>query len=608
MNTKSSLRIGTAALALSGVILVGCHADNGPPPPPPIAVPPAPPAGTGLVYTDQGKDWADADRVAFYSGGQGSEIMPLSWIKALKLLNGTPFLAGNLGRYGYLPNPASPAGLPIGFTAAPAGAPSSPGAPPGVEQFGMTCAACHTREIDVAGRPYRIDGGPGIVDFQPFLADLDASMKNVRDNPAAFKEFAHVVLGAGDKPASEAKLKSDVKKWLEPYDALIQAALPSPAWGPSRLDAVGMIFDRLTGLDLGDPKHDYLIRENLKRADAPTRYPFLWNAAIQDQTQWPGFASNGTDILGLARNLGEVYGVFGTFHPKKNDIHLFFGANYIKNNSADFSGLGNLENLIKKLGPPKWPWTLDQTLVAAGKAVYEGEGGCFSCHAVPPNVPAGAIKNTWKTPITPLEEIGTDTREQDILKWTAKSGVLEGAGIPIAMDPLKPVDTSINILSVSVLGSILQYKLPLTQGLIVQPSGAKGKAAKSADQSVFTPEEADLKQAFHTEATSSKPPPGYESRVLQGVWAAAPYLHNGSVPSLAELLKPPAERVASFKIGPAYDIDNVGLAAVQTKFDYVLNTTGCDHLDSGNSRCGHDFGTHLSPENKRALLEYLKSL
>jgi hypothetical protein len=80
------------------------------------------------------------------------------------------------------------------------------------------------------------------------------------------------------------------------------------------------------------------------------------------------------------------------------------------------------------------------------------------------------------------------------------------------------------------------------------------------------------------------------------------------VPSLAELLKPAAERTVSFKIGPAYDIDNVGLAAEQTKFNYVLTTTGCNDLNTGNSRCGHEYGTWLSPAEKRALLEYLKSL
>jgi hypothetical protein len=69
-----------------------------------------------------------------------------------------------------------------------------------------------------------------------------------------------------------------------------------------------MIFNRLTGLDLGPPPN-YIIASNIKRADAPVRYPFLWNAPVQDQTQWPGFADNGNDILGLARNLGEVHGI-----------------------------------------------------------------------------------------------------------------------------------------------------------------------------------------------------------------------------------------------------------------------------------------------------------
>ena len=96
--------------------------------------------------------------------------------------------------------------------------------------------------------------------------------------------------------------------------------------------------------------------------------------------------------------------------------------------------------------------------------------------------------------------------------------------------------------------------------------------------------------------------------MLQGIWAAAPYLHNGSVPSLNELLKPATERVAAFKLGPAYDIATVGLAADQTRFDYTLETTDCTDINSGSSRCGHEYGTGLSPSEKAALLEYLKSL
>jgi hypothetical protein len=114
----------------------------------------------------------------------------------------------------------------------------------------------------------------------------------------------------------------------------------------------------------------------------------------------------------------------------------------------------------------------------------------------------------------------------------------------------------------------------------------------------------DLKGAFNM----TPAPHAYESRVLEGIWAAAPYLHNGSVPTLADLLKPASERPSTFPIGPAYDPEKVGLAAQQTMFNYTLKTTDCSDRNSGNSRCGHEFGTQLLPAEKRALLEYLKVL
>src|SRR5450631_1299574 len=112
-------------------------------------------------------------------------------------------------------------------------------------------------------------------------------------------------------------------------------------------------------------------------------------------------------------------------------------------------------------------------------------------------------------------------------------------------------------------------------------------------------------------AAPAAPPPSkgsYEARVMQGIWAAASYLHNGSVPTLAELLKPAAERVKQFKIGPAYDNVNIGLAVEQTQFDATITTTDCGDLNSGNSHCGHEFGTQLPDAEKKALLEYLKTL
>ncbi|MFY9655369.1 MAG: hypothetical protein WAK01_02100, partial [Methylocystis sp.] len=129
---------------------------------------------------------------------------------------------------------------------------------------------------------------------------------------------------------------------------------------------------------------------------------------------------------------------------------------------------------------------------------------------------------------------------------------------------------------------------------------------RTNDTAAFTSSAAS---AFPSEETGKAArASAYEARVLQGVWAAAPYLHNGSVPTLAELLKPAAERVSEFKVGPRYDIDALGLAVEQTKFDFVYKTTDCSARDSGESRCGHEFGTKLSPEEKKALLEYLKAL
>jgi hypothetical protein len=99
-------------------------------------------------------------------------------------------------------------------------------------------------------------------------------------------------------------------------------------------------------------------------------------------------------------------------------------------------------------------------------------------------------------------------------------------------------------------------------------------------------------------------PDYYKARPLSGVWASAPYLHNGSVPSLAELLTPPGERVASFYVGSReLDPVTVGLDTSAGKRSSLFDTRL-----PGNSNAGHDFGTTLSAQDKRDLLEYLKSL
>jgi mono/diheme cytochrome c family protein len=100
---------------------------------------------------------------------------------------------------------------------------------------------------------------------------------------------------------------------------------------------------------------------------------------------------------------------------------------------------------------------------------------------------------------------------------------------------------------------------------------------------------------------------GYANSPLDGVWLRAPYLHNGSVPTLRDLLQPPANRPAVFYRGyDAYDYTNLGFvssgpAAEAAGFRY-------DTQVRGNSNAGHTYGVELSQQDKDALLEYLKTL
>jgi mono/diheme cytochrome c family protein len=582
------------------------------------------------IFTDQGPGWTQVTRDDFYTRDQGSRMIPLAWLQALKQPNGQPFLEGNLARYGYLPNPASSNGLPVGFTASGAA---------GLQIVGMTCSACHTRQITANGQAYRIDGGPAIVDFQSFLSDLDSAIGQTLASDTAFNSFATTVLSSPTPDADDvATLRRDVDSWYQRYHTLMTRALPTPGWGPSRLDAVGMIFDRLTGLDLG-PAPSSIIADNIQKADAPVRYPFIWNAPIQDHTQWTGFADNGSDVLALSRNLGEVFGVFGVFQPINDGLLI----NFLNNNSANFDGLGKLENLVKKIGPPKWPqgWPIDPTLAADGQKIYlrsQAEGGCVGCHGITPGQMRFPAVQTWATPI---DNVGTDTHAHDILAWSNKNtGVLKGAFIPFATKPLGQTDQAFNILATSVIGSIAEQALrggasPNPAAVVATGINSQIQNAQNAPHlqlSKLPPALRDLQGAFHAPVQSTSnpltdfriqgqsipnliapatplPPKGaYEARVLQGIWAAAPYLHNGSVPTLAELLKPAAQRVKQFKIGPAYDPVNVGLAVEQPQFDYTVTTTDCSDLSSGNSNCGHEFGTQLTDAEKKALLEYLKTL
>ena len=93
----------------------------------------------------------------------------------------------------------------------------------------------------------------------------------------------------------------------------------------------------------------------------------------------------------------------------------------------------------------------------------------------------------------------------------------------------------------------------------------------------------------------------YWAVTLSGVWARSPYLHNGSVRTMRELLTSPAERSKTFHRG-SRQLDENDLGYTD-EGAYLFDTSA-----SGNSNSGHNYGTNLTPDQKRDLIEYLKTL
>jgi mono/diheme cytochrome c family protein len=106
---------------------------------------------------------------------------------------------------------------------------------------------------------------------------------------------------------------------------------------------------------------------------------------------------------------------------------------------------------------------------------------------------------------------------------------------------------------------------------------------------------------------------GYVSQPLDGIWLRAPYLHNGSVPTLRDLLKPANERPEKFWRGcDVYDARAMGFEHLgfesNGKSDYCPRVFLLDTKQRGNGNGGHRYGIDLSEADKDALVEYMKKL
>ena len=203
-----------------------------------------------------------------------------------------------------------------------------------------------------------------------------------------------------------------------------------------------------------------------------------------------------------------------------------------------------LRQVLGHVQPPRWPFSTDPVLVTAGRGIFERR--CAGCHEQ---------GHERYGRVVPIEEIGTDRERLE--SWTQATADAVNHAIQDRIGARRP-------------------DLAKTQGYLAQP--------------------------------------------LDGVWLRAPYLHNGSVPNLRELLEAPEKRSKVFYRG--YDVldpASVGFKAFPPETPDArreATRTGEDpsrffRFDTalrGNGNGGHGYGVDLSPADKAALLEYLKTL
>ena len=560
-----------------------------------------------LHYLDQ---WSEEQRQTYYYTPQGTTVKGLryDWFSALEMPFGTEKFArvDYLARFGFLTDPGqrpsdlNPGNLPVGFT-------RHQDSESGEHFLDISCAACHTGELRYKGQAVRIDGGAALHSLAStvptlrgggFGQALGMSMAFTYYNPLKFRRFAQQVLG-DQYPQGRDQLREDFKQVL---DRLLATALND--WhrglypteeGFGRTDAFGRIANTVFG--------DVLDDANYRVANAPVSYPQLWDIWKFDWVQW-----NGSAMQPMARNVGEALGVGASLHLLDEHGKGVAEADRYAS-SVRLHDLYTLEETLKRLQPPKWPEAVfgkvDLPLASRGKALYTEN--CAYCHAPDPKPRdqrlAPARDPEWKMRVVPISIVGTDPTTADNiadhrfdisrLGWTKAE--LSRLDVKLFGSSLDDVDFK-SISSAKGLAYITAY----VENRAYQDAGIGPRQRKEMD-GYGLPIGVQEKR-------------GYKARPLDGIWATPPFLHNGSVPNLFELLSPVYERQAQFWVGN-FEFDPVRVGYRSDKFPggFLLDTRV-----TGNGNGGHEFrdgcrqegviGRALSPDERLALIEYLKVL
>jgi hypothetical protein len=617
-----------------------------------------------VAYQDypQSQGWTQRPMRDWYELSQGSRLVPWDWLLALKKSDGSLLLDRKaLEGLGFNYFSDAPDSLPIGFIR------DFDLKDASKSWLGFNCSACHTAKLKAGEAEVVIHGGQSMADFQAFTTQLISAVSEVSKSETVFSAFATQVIGTSTDKSKVDKLKVDLESWLA-FRSRVNKTGNSSHWGRGRADAVGVIL-ATTAAVVADPAIAAEDQEPLPASNAPVSYPFVWNANQQARLQHNGVVDNGADfgvvkvakIGALIRNWTEALGVFA-------DVKLDSTGEKVIS-SIRLDNLLKIEQALAELQSPRWPdafGKLDEARRARGQGLYKEY--CGSCHGILDSAditsalpliekpsaqtaadPKGFVylqplfdKKTrpadFDKSINPSPQfIGTDPGMAcNALLHSVPSGRFEGkknvTGFMPSFSnrPFADHAVTTDLLRVLIQRDVLAHKADtlkiiadnqleaagsrLGTSVLVALNSAFGGQGASDDPLGRLREQlkycADI-VARARAAAPDTPLPVYKARPLNGIWATAPYLHNGSVPTLYDLLLPQKERPKSFGyFDGAMDVAKGGLKdASSNPAAFVFKTYDDEgSVIVGNWNGGHEYGPELSHNERLDLVEYLKGL
>ncbi len=178
--------------------------------------------------------------------------------------------------------------------------------------MGLTCAACHTAQVDYKGRSIRIDGAPALVDHQTFLTQLEAALETTHKDPEKMNRFARKVLEPNWSQGEQDALKARVVAYSGVLNRLVKQNATDLAYGYGRLDAFGKQFVITHAPPLSDLGTDPQMVNNVKvrTADPGTLRPYL-PEELKDLPRVPAAAVLGVAVRGVIKKPLDQEGLEG---------------------------------------------------------------------------------------------------------------------------------------------------------------------------------------------------------------------------------------------------------------------------------------------------------